>query len=116
MSKALDMSICRSSVREAGFFLLKPAAMASLKSLSAVVVEWFFLKPCWKSGTGRQSVNSGRRSLSRTLAAGQRRETGRYDLDSQGSLPGFGSGMIVDDFQIAGTWQVAIERLKTSAK
>jgi hypothetical protein len=50
-------------------------------------------------------------SRSSTLTAGQRRDTGRYDVDSAGSLPGLGRGMIIDCFQIEGSLEVDMERL-----
>jgi hypothetical protein len=33
---------------------------------------------------------------------GQSNDTGQYDLDSPGSFPGFGSGMMVELFQMDG--------------
>ena len=41
-------------------------------------------------------------SASITFAAGQRSETGRYEVPREESLPGLGIGMTIDDFQIAG--------------
>ena len=37
-----------------------------------------------------------------TFAAVQRSEIGRYEVHRIESLPGFGVGMTIDDFQIAG--------------
>ena len=39
---------------------------------------------------------------SSTFAAGQRREICRYEVHMEVSLPGFGIGMINEDFHIAG--------------
>ena len=44
----------------------------------------------------------GRIRVSRTLAAGQRNEIGRYEDPWEVSLPGLGIGMINEDFHIAG--------------
>ena len=40
--------------------------------------------------------------ISSTFAAGQRSEIGRYEDPWEMSLPGFGIGMINEDFHIAG--------------
>ena len=37
-----------------------------------------------------------------TITAGQRSEVGRNEVHREGSLPGFGMGMTLEDFQIAG--------------
>jgi len=42
-----------------------------------VVVEWEDLKPCWVWWVGRDSWRNGRMALSRTFAAGHKREIGR---------------------------------------
>jgi len=39
---------------------------------------------------------------SKILIVGQRREMGRYDLLFSVGLPGFGRGMMIASFQIAG--------------
>ena len=49
-------------------------------------------------------------SRSSTLTAGQRRDTGRYEVDSAGSLLGLGRGIIMDCFQMEGSWEVDMER------
>ena len=60
------------------------------------------LKPCW-SGAGRKYLFMvGRIKVSKTFAAGQRSKMRRYDDPWDVSLPGFGIGMINDDFHIAG--------------
>ena len=38
---------------------------------------------------------------SRTFAAGQRSEIGRHEVPTKESLPGFGVGMINEDYHIA---------------
>ena len=45
---------------------------------------------------------SGSINAHRTLAAVQVSKMGRYDVLADESLPGFGMGIIVDIFQIAG--------------
>ena len=54
----------------------------------------------------------GRIRDSSTFAAGQRSEIGRYEVPKEVSLPGFGIGMINEDFHIDGICQVVTERLK----
>ena len=44
----------------------------------------------------------GRIRDSSIFAAGQRSETGRYDVTMEVSLPGFGIRMINEDFHIVG--------------
>ena len=44
----------------------------------------------------------GRIQVSRTFAAGQRSEIGRYEYHWEVSLPGLGIGMLNEDFYIAG--------------
>ena len=54
----------------------------------------------------------GKNRDSRTFAAGQINEIGRYEVPWEVSLPGFGIGVINDDFHIAGIRQVVADRLK----
>ena len=44
----------------------------------------------------------GRIRDSSTFVAGQRSEIGRYEVPREMALPGFGIGMINEDFHIAG--------------
>ena len=55
----------------------------------------------------------GRIRDSSTFAAGQRSEIDRYEVPTEVSLPGFGIGMINEDFHIDGISQVVTERLKS---
>ena len=66
------------------------------------VVEWFGLKPCWSGAGQRCLLMVGSIRVSKTFAAGQRSEMGRYEDPWEVSLPGFDIGMINDDFHIAG--------------
>ena len=66
---------------------MKPQATFCVSGSKAVVVEWFGRKPCCGAEIGRE-LSSGRRSRSRTLAVGQRREMGRYPDPA----PGWSSG------------------------
>ena len=50
--------------------------------------------------------------FSRIFEAGQSKETGLYELLRHASLPGFSSGIMTDDFQIAGIWHLLSDRLK----
>ena len=43
-------------------------------------------------------------------------EMGRYDVPCEESLPGFGIGMTMDDFQIAGIGQVMTESLNRAVR
>ena len=76
VSKALDMSREVMIVRLGGFFVLKPAVIVLLIWWRAVVVECFFLKPCWNVWVSVCSVMKGTTSFSRVLAMGERREIG----------------------------------------
>ena len=59
-------------------------------------------KPCWSRAGWRYLLIVGRIRDSSTFAAGQRSEIGRYEVPTEVSLPGFGIGMINEDFHIAG--------------
>ena len=48
VSNALDVSRDVMIVRLGGFWRLKPVLMVFVMLCSAVIVEWCFLKPCWK--------------------------------------------------------------------
>ena len=76
MIKALLRSNCSKTVRCAGFFWLKPPAMAWLKSCRAVTVECSALKPCCISGTFRCSVRVGRMRPWSIFMVRLRRDTG----------------------------------------
>ena len=54
----------------------------------------------------------GRIRDSSAFAVGHRSEIGRYKIPMKVSLPDFGTGMINEDFHIAGIRQVVNERLK----
>ena len=66
------------------------------------MVEWCGRKPCCVGDRGRELLSSGSRSLSRTLMEGQRRDMGRYPDPESAGFPGFGIGIIVARFHIAG--------------
>ena len=94
-----------------GFLLVETITYILIKSFSADTVECLLWKPCWKSGIGRFSFNVGNIRRSSTFIARHRSDTGLYDVDSAGSLPGLGSGIIMEVFQIAGSWEVLRDRL-----
>ena len=75
-----------------------------VRGRSAVVVLCFARKPCCVGEIGRE-FNSGRRSLSRTLTEGHRREMGRYPDPELAGLPGFRTGKMVECFHIEGILQ-----------
>ena len=57
----------------------------------------------WWSGAGRRYLLiDGRIRVSRTFAAGQKSDIGRYEVPWGLSLTDFGIGMINDDFHIDG--------------
>ena len=97
---AADKSTAMQTVRSGGFLWLNPIAMSVVNR--AEVVECSCLKPCWSGAGWRYLLTVGRIRDSRTLAAGQRSETGRYENPWEVSLPGLGIGMINENFHIAG--------------
>ena len=60
-----------------GFLCLKPDDMEWEIESRAVVADRWGLKPCCVGTVWRCSLRMGRRSLSNTLAVGERREMGR---------------------------------------
>ena len=66
------------------------------------MVEWSGLKPCWSGAGWRYLLIVGRIRDSSTFATGQRNDIGRYEVPTEVSLPGFGIGLINEDFHIAG--------------
>ena len=85
-----------------GFLWLNPIAMSVVNCNRAEVVECSHLKPCWSGAGRRYLLIVGRIRVSRTIAAGQRSETGRYEDPWGVSLPDLGIGMINEDLHIAG--------------
>ena len=55
-------------------------------------------------------------SASKTFAAGQMSEMGRYDVPCEVSLPGFGIGMTIEDIQIAGILEELTESLNSAMR
>ena len=55
-------------------------------------------------------------SASKTFAAGQTSEIGRYDMPCEVSFPGFGIGMTIEDFQIEGILEELTESLNTAVR
>ena len=55
-------------------------------------------------------------SASKTFAAGQMSEMGRYDVPCEVSFPGFGIGMTIEDFQIAGILEELTESLNSAVR
>ena len=91
---------------------MNPEAIWWASGRRAVVVERAALKPCWVSERGRWWVSWGRRSRSRTLTAGQRREMGRYEEDRLRGLSGLGMGIMWACFHMAGMEALLREWLK----
>ena len=101
VSKAFEKSIDTVTVLCGGLGWLKPEATLCARGRSAVVVLCRVLNPCCVGERGRE-LSSGRRSLSRTLMEGQRREMGRYPGPELEGFPGFRTGTMVADFQMGG--------------
>ena len=59
-------------------------------------------KPCWSGAGWIYLLVVGRIRDSNIFATGQRSEISRYEVPMEVSLPGFGIGMINEDFHIAG--------------
>ena len=79
MANAADTSTATQTVRSRGFLWLNAIAMSVVNCNRAEVVECSCLKPCW-SGLGRSYLLMVERiRVSRTFAAGQRSEIGRYE-------------------------------------
>ena len=102
VSKACVKSIATSAVLCGGLFLLKPATIGSIIECSAVVVECFFLKPCWCWYIGRCGLIIVRMVDSRILARGEGRAMGLYEVCWLGSLLGLMMGMIFAVFHEVG--------------
>ena len=102
VSNAADKSTATQTVRSGCFLWLNPIAMSVVNCNRAEVVECSCLKPCWSGAGWIYLLIVGRIRDSRTFAAGQRSEIGRYEDPWEVSLPGFGIGMINEDFHIAG--------------
>ena len=70
--------------------------------MSAVVVEWLGLKPCWKLCCGMNWRIEFRISFSSSFEIVDKRESGRYEEGFDGFLPGFSLGMIIAFFHWGG--------------
>ena len=102
VSNAANKSTVTQTVRSGGFLWLNPIAMSVVNCNRAEVVECSCLKPCWSGAGWSYLLIVGSIRDSRTFAAGQRSEIGRYEYLWVVSLPGLGIGMINEDFHIAG--------------
>ena len=58
----------------------------------------------------------GSTSASKTFAAGQMSEMGRYDVPCEVSFPGFGLGMTIEHFQIEGILEELTESLNSAVR
>ena len=116
VSNAAVRSTATQTVRCGGFLWLNPVAMSVVSWSSAEVVECPGRKPCWSGAGCRCALTMGSTSASKTFAAGHMSEMGRYDVPCEESLPGFGIGMTMDDFQIAGIRQVVTESLNRAVR
>ena len=80
MSNAAGKSTAMQTVRSRGFLWLNPIAMSVVNCNRAEVAEFSCLKPCWSGAGRRYLLMVGRIRISRTFAAGQRSEIGRYEI------------------------------------
>ena len=55
-------------------------------------------------------------SASKTFAAAQMSEMGRYDVPCEESFPAFGIGMTIEDFQITGILEELMESLNSAVR
>ena len=102
VSNAADKSTATQAVRSGGFLWFNPIAISVVNFSRAEMVECSGLKPCWSGAGRRYLLMVGRIRVSKTFAAGQRSEMGRYEDPWEMYLPGYTIGMINDDFHIAG--------------
>lgn len=101
MSNAFDMSRATDMVRFGGFWL-KPVVIVFVMVCNAEVVECCFLYACWYVMLLMLLVMSGRRIFSRTLAMGERRDIGLYDVPLSFGFSGLCIGIILAVFQMVG--------------
>ena len=66
------------------------------------MVEYPGRNPCWSKAVSKWVLTVVSMRTSITFAARQSSEIARYDVPREESLPGFGIGMTIDDFKIAG--------------
>ena len=95
---------------------MKPVATSLVSCSKAEVVECPVQNPCWSEAGSKcvLTVVSIRASI--TFAAGQSSEIGRYEVPREGSLPGLGIGVTIDDFQIAGIRHDVTESLMIAVR
>ena len=100
VSKALLMSSATVIVRAGGLFWLKPVAIVLFMVCSAVLVEWFLLKPCCVEMCGILFVMYGSSVFSSGFAITERSEMGLYDVPMCMTLFGFVIGMMFASFHV----------------
>lgn len=102
VSKALDMSRATTTVLCGGFFLLKPCVMRLFMLCSAVFVLCLGLKPCCCGMFGMLSVMYGSMIFSSVFDMGDMSAIGLYEGPMFVFFPGFGMGIMLDNFQMCG--------------
>ena len=98
VSNAADKSTATQIVRYGGFLWLNPIAISVVICSRADVVERSGLKLGWSGAGWIYLLIVGRIRDSSTFATGKRSEI----VPTEVSLPGFGIGMINEDFHISG--------------
>ena len=89
VSNALFMSSATVIVRSGGLIWLKHVSMVLFMLCSAVLVEWFLLKPCCVEICGMLFVMYGSSVFSSVFDITERSEMGLYDVPMFMSLFGF---------------------------
>ena len=100
VSNALLMSSATVIVPSGGLFWLNPVAMVLFMLCSAVLVEWFLLKPCCVEMCWMLFMIYGSSVFSSVFAITERSEMGLYDVHKFMSLFGFGIGMMFASFHV----------------
>ena len=95
---------------------MKHVATLLVSCSKAEVVEFSVRKPCWSESGNKCALTVASMNSSMTFAAGQSSVIGRYEVPTEESLPGFGMGMTIDDFQIAGIRHEVTESLKSAVR
>ena len=97
VSNALLISSATAIVCSRGLFWLKPVAMVLFRLCSAVLVEWFLLKPCCVE---MLFVMYGSSVFTSVFVITKRSVMDLYDVPMFMSLFGFGIGMMFTSFHV----------------
>ena len=84
---------------------MKPVAISLVSCRSADVVECPGQNPCCSAAGSRWMLTLVSMTASISFAAGQRSESGRYEVHKEEFFSGFGMGMTIYEFKIDGIRQ-----------